>query len=67
MGLFPKKSAAPPQRAQTQNEIDLAAEQKVTFRAVFLGVVASVGGFMFGYVRYVSPFPCTPVAMVHGC
>lgn len=48
MGLFSKKSAAP--QTQSQDEIDLAAEQKVTFRAVFLGVVASVGGFMFGYV-----------------
>lgn len=28
------------------------AHQKVTFIAVFLGVVASIGGFMFGYVRY---------------
>ncbi|KAI5920903.1 general substrate transporter [Camillea tinctor] len=26
------------------------AEQKVTFIAVFLGMVASIGGFMFGYV-----------------
>lgn len=58
MGLFPKKLAAPKQ--QSQDEIDLAAEQKVTFRAIWLGVVASVGGFMFGYVRYVSPG--TPVS-----
>ncbi|KAK8104762.1 Hexose transporter 2 [Apiospora kogelbergensis] len=28
----------------------IAANQKVTFIAVFLGVVASIGGFMFGYV-----------------
>jgi len=26
------------------------AEQKITFLAVFLGLVASIGGFMFGYV-----------------
>lgn len=26
-------------------------EQRVTFAACFLGLVASVGGFMFGYVR----------------
>lgn len=65
MGLFSKKSAAP--QTQSQDEIDLAAEQKVTFRAVFLGVVASVGGFMFGYVRYVFPgHPCCPIDMVHG-
>jgi SP family sugar:H+ symporter-like MFS transporter len=29
--------------------VDLAAEQKVTGKAIFLGMVASVGGFMFGY------------------
>ena len=26
-------------------------EQKVTFKACLLGGVASIGGFMFGYVR----------------
>lgn len=25
----------------------------VTFKACLLGLVASIGGFMFGYVRYV--------------
>lgn len=30
----------------------LAAEQKITAMAIFLGAVASIGGFMFGYVRY---------------
>lgn len=29
----------------------LAAEQKLTFLALLLAVVASIGGFMFGYVR----------------
>lgn len=29
-------------------------EQRVTALAVFLGIVASIGGFMFGYVRYVN-------------
>ncbi len=29
----------------------IAAEQKITALALFLGVVASIGGFMFGYVR----------------
>ena len=29
----------------------IAAEQKVTGIAIFLGMVASIGGFMFGYVR----------------
>jgi MFS transporter, SP family, sugar:H+ symporter len=25
---------------------------KITFIACFMGLVASIGGFMFGYVRY---------------
>ena len=29
----------------------VGADQKVTFKACFLGAVASIGGFMFGYVR----------------
>ena len=33
------------------NPDSLIAEQKVTFQAIWLGVVASIGGFMFGYVR----------------
>lgn len=36
---------------------DITAEQKITFAAAFLGLVASIGGFMFGYVRYVLLFP----------
>ena len=28
-----------------------AAGQRITFLACFLGLVASIGGFMFGYVR----------------
>lgn len=28
-----------------------AADQKITLLACFLGLVASIGGFMFGYVR----------------
>lgn len=28
-----------------------AGKQRVTFMACFLGLVASIGGFMFGYVR----------------
>ncbi|KAH6888455.1 general substrate transporter [Thelonectria olida] len=38
----------PPRTAQAPP--DLAANQKVTFMACFLGLVASIGGFMFGYV-----------------
>ena len=29
----------------------VAEKQRVTARACFLGLVASIGGFMFGYVR----------------
>ncbi|OLN97685.1 Hexose transporter 2 [Colletotrichum chlorophyti] len=29
---------------------DIIAEQRITFAAAFLGLVASIGGFMFGYV-----------------
>lgn len=29
----------------------LAAEQRITGLAILLGAVASIGGFMFGYVR----------------
>ena len=37
-----------------------ATEQRITFLACWLGLVASIGGFMFGYVRYVWPFPLFP-------
>lgn len=42
--------------AQQANQLEKAPSpnvadgQKVTFMAVFLGLVASIGGFMFGYV-----------------
>ena len=32
--------------------VSAAADQRVTFLACILGAVASIGGFMFGYVRY---------------
>jgi hypothetical protein len=35
----------------TDHEQALTSEQRVTFQAIFLGSVASIGGFMFGYVR----------------
>jgi len=40
----------------TMTEISLGApavvdKPRVTLRACFLGLVASIGGFMFGYVR----------------
>lgn len=39
--------------AQPEPEVAVA-QQKITFIACFLGLVASIGGFMFGYVRYVG-------------
>lgn len=41
----PEQSSQPPPPVQ---------QQRITFIACFLGMVASIGGFMFGYVRYVS-------------
>lgn len=43
----PKTGDAP----KGPSDATIAAEQKVTALAVFLGAVASIGGFMFGYVR----------------
>lgn len=40
-----------PKPAEAPSAADIAAEQKVTGLAIFLGMVASIGGFMFGYVR----------------
>ncbi len=35
----------------------IIAEQRITLMACILGAVASIGGFMFGYVRYVMLCP----------
>jgi SP family sugar:H+ symporter-like MFS transporter len=40
-----------PQRPEGPSTAAIVAEQKVTVLAIFLGAVASIGGFMFGYVR----------------
>lgn len=46
------------QMAEPKDRKDaLLAEQKITFLACFQGGVASLGGFIFGYIR--SVFPCT--------
>lgn len=61
MGLFSKKTERQASVAATiertsSNELgnagnhELPSEGKVTFMAVWLGLVASIGGFMFGYV-----------------
>lgn len=45
-------SPADQNRLSRQNSrATIKKEQRVTFAACFLGLVASVGGFMFGYVR----------------
>lgn len=38
--------------AQSVAPVAAADRQRVTLLAIVLGVVASIGGFMFGYVRY---------------
>lgn len=32
--------------------VESSQQEKLTFSACLLGTVASIGGFMFGYVRY---------------
>ncbi|GJC88462.1 hexose transporter-like protein [Colletotrichum tofieldiae] len=44
------KDRTEPEAPADSNSVDIVAEQKVTFAACFLGLVASIGGFMFGYV-----------------
>lgn len=41
-----EKRTSPP----GNGELGAVSEQRITFLAVFLGLVASIGGFMFGYV-----------------
>lgn len=59
MGLF--KRRAPPEAQLSKEGVkegeksDVLAEQKVTLIACVLGAVASLGGFIFGYVRYAHP------------
>jgi len=45
----PSSEHGPP-RPEVPSAASLVAEQKITALAIFLGVVASIGGFMFGYV-----------------
>lgn len=39
--------------AKDRKKEELLAEQKITFLACFQGFVASLGGFIFGYIRLV--------------
>ena len=72
MGLFNRREGAatehaeqspssPPLGIMTAKEKaagdGVVEEQRVTLLACLLGAVASVGGFIFGYVRSVSVFP----------
>ncbi|KAI1471808.1 general substrate transporter [Daldinia caldariorum] len=43
-------SANPATKQEQSGEASAAKQQRVTFMAILLGVVASIGGFMFGYV-----------------
>jgi SP family sugar:H+ symporter-like MFS transporter len=40
-----------PAKTERPSDNAIVAEQKITAIAIFLGMVASIGGFMFGYVR----------------
>ncbi|KAG5993821.1 hypothetical protein E4U43_003389 [Claviceps pusilla] len=59
MGLVPQKKLVEHANspASDGSEIDRCdvtiAEQKITFLACFQGGVASLGGFIFGYIRHV--------------
>ena len=57
-----RKSVAAEPRAEVQHEQSPAPvpldQGRVTLLAVVLGAVASIGGFMFGYVRYA--YTCLP-------
>lgn len=47
----PNESSAESGPDQANVATDVVKDQKITFQACFLGTVASLGGFMFGYVR----------------
>lgn len=52
MGLFHREHKEESDAAGGVIQRDeVVKEQRVTFIACFLGLVASIGGFMFGYVR----------------
>lgn len=43
---------APNQGVKSEAAVDHSVKAPaVTFKAIFLGIVVSIGGFMFGYVR----------------
>lgn len=55
MPFFSKRTETEAQNATmvdnvTPGNAELPTQSRVTFMACFLGLVASIGGFMFGYV-----------------
>jgi MFS transporter, SP family, sugar:H+ symporter len=49
---FLKRHADHADQPAADSAVDpVQSEQKITGMAIFLGLVASIGGFMFGYVR----------------
>lgn len=54
-----RSSEKQPSAAQNGPTAAAIAEQKITAIAIFLGAVASIGGFMFGYVRCALMTPLT--------
>lgn len=60
MGFF-KKQVSPPEEepkrdhSSSSEGSEIHTEAKVTVLACALGAVASIGGFIFGYVRYATP------------
>jgi hypothetical protein len=49
MGIFTRAKPQPGEDLDVADRVK--AQQRITFAACMLGFVASIGGFMFGYVR----------------
>jgi hypothetical protein len=48
---FLKRNTSQVESPHGEKHQDAGSNGRVTFRAVFLGIVVSMGGFIFGYVR----------------
>lgn len=48
---FLKRQADQVEGVKTEAEPSAVKQQSVTLKAVILGIVVSIGGFMFGFVR----------------
>jgi SP family sugar:H+ symporter-like MFS transporter len=51
MTLFKKGSKREHSDEANVDHVAHPKDERITFLACFLGLVASIGGFMFGYVR----------------